>query len=243
MDAPGGYNGMIILLEGPALMPISLPAQFECEALLFDLDGVLIDSWTAILRHWTEWANKHGLDINEIVRIAHGLRSIETMRAVAPHLDLEKELEEFNAHELLDTEGVKAIEGAQELLSSLPQDAWAVVTSATLELAKVRLKAVGLPLPGTWVTAEDVKRGKPDPEPYLTGAQRLGFSPQDCIVVEDAPSGVRAGKSAGMRVIGVATTHTHEELLEQGVDLVVDRLAELRLQGSLDGHRLVIRVG
>jgi sugar-phosphatase len=212
-----------------------------CDAVLFDLDGVLIDSTSCITRHWSAWAGRHGLDVSAIMRVAHGLRTIETMRLAAPHLNVEKEAEEFTAGEIADTDGVVAIEGALQLLSTLHTDAWAVVTSGSAELAAARMGRAGLPIPATLVTADDVQRGKPAPDPYLLGATRLGMAPERCVAVEDAPAGIEAARAAEMRVIGIATTHQHTELCRSTV--IVDRLAALRIIAS-DGrrHGLIIRI-
>jgi len=216
--------------------------QLECDAVLFDLDGVLINSTSCIVRHWKAWADQHSLDVDRIMQVAHGIRTVETMQLVAPHLDVEKEAEQFTAREILDTTGVVAIEGSRQILQALPQDAWAIVTSASSELAKARLVQTNLPVPKILVTADDVKQGKPAPEPYLTGAKRLGIAVEKCIVIEDAPAGIKAGKKAGMRVIATSATHTREELLEQGADMVVDQLADIEIKRAVDEYRLVIQV-
>ena len=195
-----------------------------CRGLLFDLDGVLIDSSANIERHWQNWGAQHGIDVSNVMQIAHGVRTVETMGRIAPHLDAEVEAAKFTAAEVLDTAGVVLIPGAQELLAGLPPGVWAIVTSAGRELAPARLGAVGLPAPAVLVTAEDVKNGKPHPEPYLAGARRLGLQPGDCLVVEDAPAGVQAGRAAGMRVLGVASTHAVSEL--DGCALVAERLQD-----------------
>jgi sugar-phosphatase len=222
-------------------MDKTITNPIECDALLFDLDGVLIDSTSCIVRHWRAWADQHGLDLDKIMQNAHGMRTIETMQAVAPHLDAEKEAARFNAQEVVDTEGVVAIEGANQVLSTLPDGAWGIVTSGSRELVRARLKTTGLPIPKILVTGDDVKRGKPDPEPYLVGAERFGVAAERCAVIEDAPAGVEAGKKAGMRVIGVASTHTREELLEKGAEMVVDKLMQLDIRKSVDGNELVIQ--
>ncbi len=215
--------------------------ELTCDALLFDLDGVLIDSSACIERNWRAWAEPHGIDVAEIMRVAHGVRSVETIRQVAPHLDAEAEAAWLTALEVENLDGVVAVPGAHALLASLPAGAWTIVTSGNANLAEARLRAVGLPIPAMMVTADDVARGKPDPEPYRLGAQRLGIAPERCLVVEDAPAGIQAGRSAGIRVLGVASTHTHAELREQGVTALVDRLTDL-VVGELDaGFRLRLR--
>jgi sugar-phosphatase len=216
--------------------------RLVCDALLFDLDGVLIDSTPCIVRHWREWSKIHGLDPDTVLAAAHGMRTIETMRTVAPHLDVAAEAACFTAHEVADTVGVTAIPGAVALLSSLPPDAWAIVTSAGRALAKARLRQAGLLIPKVIVSADDVARGKPDPEPYLTGARRAGSPPGRCVVLEDAPAGVTAGRSAGMRVIGIVATHYRKALFKAGATVVTDRLSRLRITEGEGDFRLAIQM-
>jgi len=200
--------------------------SFETKAILFDLDGVLIDSTPCVTRVWTGWAIEHGYEPAEVVRIAHGRRAIETIQIVAPHLDSNTELREVERRELDDTEGLVVVPGASDLLNSLPPDRWAIVTSGTRALATRRLQVAGLPVPGKMVTADDVTLGKPNPAPYLAGATMLGLAPPDCVVVEDAPSGIRAANAAGMRSFAVPTTYAAAELHEATV--LLRNLAQLR---------------
>lgn len=216
--------------------------RLDCDVLLFDLDGVLIDSTPCIVRHWKAWAAEHGLDLNTIMEAAHGVRTIETMRLIAPQLDTETEANRFTAHEVADTEGVSAIPGAGELLSAIPRDAWAIVTSAGTALAEARLRQAGLPIPRYLVSADDVERGKPDPEPYVVGARRCGTTMERCVVVEDAPAGVTAGRSAGMLVIGVKATYPPQALQEAGATVVVDGLSQLHIREVNSDFRLAIDV-
>jgi sugar-phosphatase len=213
--------------------------QLECEAILFDLDGVLIDSTSCITRHWEEWTRQHDLEMAAVMQVAHGLRTVETMRLVAPHLDAEKEAERFTAVEVVDTEGVVAIEGALPLLRGLPKGVWAIVTSGSNELAMARLRRAGLPIPRILVSGDDVRQGKPAPEPYLVGAKRLGKAVERCVVIEDAPAGIEAARAAGMRVIGITTTHSWEEL---ECAVVVDRLSAVRILIG-EGNGLVVQIG
>ena len=212
-----------------------------CDAILFDLDGVLIDSSACITRNWAAWAAPHGIDVADIMKVAHGVRSVETIRQVAPHLDAETEAARLTALEVADTDGVVAMPGAHALLASLPDGAWTIVTSGNRDLAAARLAAVGLPIPAQMVTADDVTQGKPAPEPYLLGAQRLGVAPGRCLVVEDAPAGIQAGRSAGIRVLGVASTHTRAELLANGVTAVAERLADLAVDNTAGDSRMAIQ--
>ncbi len=144
----------------------------------------------------------------------HGQRLVEIIRHVAPHLDAEEEAARLAAWEAADTDGLRVIEGATGLVRSLPHAAWAVVTSGDRATALTRLRFASLPVPGILVTADDVTQGKPHPEPYLRAAEELGVTPADCVVIEDAPAGIRAAHAAGMRVIGVTTTHAPESLEE-----------------------------
>ena len=211
--------------------------QLECTAILFDLDGVLIDSTACITRHWEDWARQHGLDIAAIMQVAHGRRTIETMRIAAPHLALDEEVRQFEAGEVADTEGIITIDGALALLNSIPAGAWAIVTSGSRPLATARLQSRGLPVPPTMVTADDVVNGKPHPEPYMTGAHLLGLPADECIVVEDSPAGIAAAAAAGMRSIGVASTHASGELGEATV--IARRLRDIQVTKGADG-RLVV---
>src|SRR5918994_126651 len=214
---------------------------FECEAILFDLDGVLVDSTAVVARTWRDWAKEKGLDAERILEVAHGRRAAEVVRLFAPDLDADVEARELERIEVEDLEGVLEIKGARELLSSLPPDGWTVVTSGTRALASSRMEHVGLPLPERFVSADDVENGKPHPEAYLKGADVMGVRPEACVVIEDAPSGVSSARSAGMRVIAVATTHREEDLRE--ADAVAASLvsiqATLRAAG---GPRFELRV-
>ena len=214
----------------------------DCDAILFDLDGVLIDSTSCIERHWQEWAQKHHIDFNIVLENAHGMRTIETIQIVAPHLDAKKEATSFTAHEILDTAGIVAIPGAKALMDQLQPAQWAIVTSGGYELVQARLSSVGLPIPEFMVTAEDVAHGKPSPQPYLTAAKKLGHSQDRCIVVEDAPIGVKAGKAAGMKVIGITSTHSANELKAAGADFLVERLENIIIHTDACGLKIQIEL-
>jgi len=213
--------------------------MLTCSAVLFDLDGVLVDSTPAVERVWRDWANEHGLDPDYVVQWAHGRRSIETIRRVAPALDAPKENLKVERSEIEDLEGVRAIEGAAELLAAMPPGQWTVVTSATRELAEARMRYVNLPLPKDAITAELVERGKPHPEPYLKGAALLGFPPDECLVMEDTAAGIASAKTAGMQVIGLTTTYQAHELRE--ADVIVRSCADIRVEvraGAEDSLKL-----
>jgi len=204
----------------------------ECGAVLFDMDGVLVDSTPAVARVWTSWALAHGLHPQEVVRQAHGRPSLETVRELLPNGDHHAENRELEQMEIEDIADVVALPGALELLSTIPAQRWAVVTSATRRLAEVRLRAAGLPVSPNLVTASDLPYGKPRPDPYLKGAEVLGIAPERCVVAEDAPSGVRSGKAAGARVLALLTTTSDAELLAAGADWVAPDLSALSLETS-----------
>jgi len=195
--------------------------KLTCAAILFDMDGVLVDSGPLAERHWRRWAELHDVPFERIAAVHHGRPSIETVRLVAPHLDSAIEGPKREAAEAADTDGLIAFEGAKELLCTIPPDRWAVVTSSQRATAIKRLTHVGLPLPKILVTAEDVTHGKPSPEPYQRAAQLLGFTSARCIVVEDAPSGIESGKSAGSRVIAIGSRSN------KLADLTISRLANI----------------
>jgi len=210
----------------------------RCQAMLFDMDGVLVDSTDAVARVWQNWAIARGFDPEKVVRAAHGRPSIDTVRDFLPDADSHSENLEVERQEIEDLEGVIAIPGALALVSSLPAGRWTVVTSATRPLAEVRLKAAGFPILPTLITAADILRGKPDPEPYEKAAARLGYSPSECVVVEDAPAGIRAGKAAGARVIGFPTTSNRLELEKAGANWVVRNCADIA--ATFDGSSLIL---
>jgi sugar-phosphatase len=194
-------------------------------AMLFDLDGVLADSTPSVTRAWSAWANRVGLDPDELLRKVHGRRAIDTIRAVRPDLDAEAELVTLVEQETTDNADVVEIPGARALVSILPPDSWAIVTSGLRAVATARLVAAGIPLPRVMITAESISRGKPDPEGYLMGAAELGVAPRDCVVVEDAPAGATASRAAGMKLLALTTTHAAAEL--GPADLVVPDLAHV----------------
>jgi mannitol-1-/sugar-/sorbitol-6-phosphatase len=198
---------------------------FLCAAILFDLDGVLVDSTRAVDREWREWAARKGVDGDAIMAIAHGVRTVEVIRRVAPHLDAEAEAAAIENHEAGDQRGVTVMPGSVDLVRSIPDGRWGVVTSGSRLLATNRLRHCGLPVPEALVTSDDVTHGKPDPEPYLKGAKLLGFSPADCLVIEDAPAGIQSARAAGTTVVGIASTY--------GVDALEQANAVIRKLGQI----------
>ena len=222
-------------------MPERPTTRITCSALLFDMDGVLIDSTPAVARVWRQWAIERGFDPEEVVHNAHGRPSLSTVRDYLPDADHREENREIERREMVDLDGVVPWPGALALLDSLPKSRWAIVTSCTRPLAELRLKIAGLPRPDCFVTSDDIVHGKPAPDPYLKGAEMLGFSPEECIVVEDVPAGVLSGKAAGTRVAGLCTTMPEEELREAGADWVLDNCADISLASpDLESNRLAL---
>ena len=211
-----------------------------CSAVLFDLDGVLIDSTPAVARVWHRWAAEHGLDPDVVVHMAHGRPSRSTIRELLPNADIDREDREVERMEMEDLDGVVLLPGARRLLNMLPPERWTIATSCTRPLAQVRLRAAGLPIPETLITSSDVKIGKPDPEPYLKAAAKLGFPVSDCIVIEDAPAGVRAGKAAGARVIAFLTTMSRCDLENAGADRIVQNCADITATVDGAGLQLIL---
>lgn len=193
------------------------------------MDGVLLDSTHAVARVWRQWAKEHGFDPEEVARVAQGRPSLTTIRDYLPNSDHLAENRDVERRELADLKGVVPWPGAIKLLESLPLDRWAIVTSCTRPLAEVRLRTGGLPRPKIFISSEDIVNGKPAPDPYLKGAEMLGFDPTDCIVIEDVPAGVRSGKSAGCRVIALLTTMPETELRDAGADWIVKDCSAISL--------------
>ena len=186
--------------------------ELHCKGFLFDMDGVLISSLGSVERCWRAWALDHDIDPELAIRTAHGCRAIETVRKLRPDLDDRAELLRIEDMEVADQEGVTVLAGVPEILRTLPDDRWTVVTSATERLARVRLAAAGLRVPQHFISADQVTHGKPHAEPYLRGAELLGLDPADCIVFEDSGSGATAGRAAGATVIATLFSHSPQEL-------------------------------
>lgn len=201
----------------------------HCDALLFDLDGVLINSTPAVARVWRNWAIEHGFNPEEVVARAHGRPSLTTVREYLPDANHESENREVERREIADLEGVVPLPGAVDLLTSLPPDRWTIVTSCTRLLAEVRIAAAGLPLPRKLITSNDIANGKPHPEPYQKGAALLGFAASACVVFEDVPAGVRSGKAAGAKVVGFTSTVSRSELEGAGANWILKSCADVRL--------------
>ena len=212
--------------------------SFRCTAILFDLDGVLVDSAECVERTWRRWATDHHLNPESVIALAHGRRAIETVRLVAPQLVAEAELASLAASEATTTEGVYEIVGARELLELLPAGKWAVVTSGIRAVAEFRLRYTRLPVPSVMICADEIARGKPDPEGYLNAAAGLDQSSADCLVIEDTPAGIESAHAAGMRVIAIASTYPPEQL--GAASAVVEILADLTVVRDGDEIRIDI---
>ncbi len=210
----------------------------SCSAILFDMDGVLLDSTPAVERHWREWSDKHGLEYEKLIAIAHGRPSKETMQVMAPHLDASKEAADYEKYECEDLLGVHPIAGASLFTNQLPSEKWAIVTSCGHKLALARLSHVNLKAPDVLISADHVTQGKPHPEGYLAAAKTLGLSPSDCLVVEDSPNGLKAALEAGMRCLAVLTTHEKEQLA--GATHIVQTLESVLVQESTNGKITLI---
>jgi len=214
--------------------------SIRCGGVLFDLDGVLVDSTPAVARVWAWWAREHGFNADEVVQQAHGRPSIATIRELLPNGDDQAEKREVERREIEDISDVIPLPGALQLLGALPLDRWAIVTSCTRRLAELRIAAARLPKPKYLVTSNDVSRGKPDPEPYLKAAQMLAVPAEECVVVEDAPAGIRAGKAAGARVVALRTTAREAELGDAGADWIVNDCSELSVDPPPSGEAFLV---
>jgi|SRR5271166_1018665 len=210
---------------------------FTCSAILFDLDGVLCDSTRQVDREWREWATRKGVDGDAIMAIAHGVRTIEVIRRVAPHLDAASEAAAIENHEAQDQRGVTVMPGALDLVKSIAEGRWGVVTSGSRLLARNRLQHCGLPVPKVLVTSDDVVHGKPDPEPYLKGAKGLGFDPAECLVIEDAPAGIESARAGGMKVVGITSTYAAAAV--QHADAVIGKLGQIQVTSNGAGKLAV----
>lgn len=220
------HNEYMSVIEGEIV-------SIDIRAVLFDMDGVLISSIAADERSWLRWAKLHGMQDTFSIHSTHGRRTIDTIRALRPDLDLTVELNRMEEFDAEDTLGLTLYPGVRDLLAELAPTQWSIVTSASERVMRHRLGVLGVSLPLHVVTADDVNFGKPNPEPYQLGAVQLGVKPSDCLVIEDAPSGIRAGKSAGSPVLAVASSHTPQELHE--ADWVINSLGDLKLKSGEDG--------
>lgn len=210
------------------------PGQvIEAGALLFDMDGTLIDSRVVVEKIWKRWCDEHGVDWHYVLPRLHGVRMLDSVKMFAkPGMDIQAEYDRLYREELEDVDGIVPIPGAVELLASLPAHTWTIVTSADTPLAEARLRAAGIEPPPRMVAGEMVRNGKPDPEGYLLGAQRMNAAAAECIVFEDAKAGIEAGLAAGARVLAIAGDHPDE--VPAQVAWMHD-LTALRFDGFADG--------
>ena len=195
-----------------AIVSSASTAKIHCKGILFDMDGILVSSLGSVERSWSKWALLRGVDPELTCKTAHGRRAIETIAIMRPDLDSEQELKVIEDIEVEDNDGLTVLPGVLAMLAALPGDRWTVVTSATERLARIRMGVGGVPVPRKLVTADFVTRGKPHPEPFLTGAALLGFMPQECVVFEDSASGAQAGRAAGCTVLATTFSHPVESL-------------------------------
>jgi mannitol-1-/sugar-/sorbitol-6-phosphatase len=213
----------------------------EVRAVLFDLDGVLVDSGKSVERAWRAWASTHQIEWSFVSLRTRGLMATAAIRELLPHLDsraVEREARELMQGQVHDTVDVRAHPGTRQMLDRLPRSRWAVVSASSRQLVYARLAACGHPFPSVIVGAEDVLLGKPDPEGYRLAASALGVECQRCLVVEDSPVGVAAGKAAGMTVVGVETTHHRGDLAEAEVTVPDTTCLTIRAEQG----RLLVRV-
>lgn len=202
------------------------------------MDGILISSLESAERNWAKWAEMRGVDPELTVKTMHGRRAIEVVALLCPDRDPEDELKIIENLEISDNEGLTVLPGVLELLRTLPLDRWTIVTSSTERLTRSRLAVAGFPMPERLVTAERVTWGKPHPEPFVAGAELLGFMPRECVVFEDAASGVEAGRAAGCTVVATTFSHAAEEL-----DAAHYRISDLTgVKVERDGDELMLRL-
>lgn len=215
------------------------PLIVSVRGVLFDMDGVLINSTDADERCWLRWARFHGMEGTFSIQSTHGRRAVDTLRALRPDLDSMIELRRLEDFDAQDQSGVAVLPGAKPLIASLPENAWTIVTSAPKSLMRNRLMSAGISMPQNFVSADHVTHGKPHPEPYEMGARVLGLKPSECLVIEDAPAGIKAGKAAGCRVLAVLSSHSAVDLTE--ADWIVPSLEHVTAIPS-DDETIAIRL-
>ncbi|WP_030688133.1 HAD-IA family hydrolase [Streptomyces globisporus] len=214
-------------------MHASTPATLTARALLLDMDGTLVNSDSVVERCWRRWADRHGLDPDEVLKVVHGRQGYATMAVLLPDRPMAENHADNRvmlAEETADLDGVVPVPGAPAFLAAIADLPHALVTSADEALTQARMGAAALPVPETRVTAESVGASKPDPEGFLKGAAALGFAPADCVVFEDSEAGIRAGRAAGMRVVGVGP-----RAAAFAPDVHVADLTRLRVERAEDG--------
>jgi sugar-phosphatase len=225
------------------LWPGDIEPAFQLNAVLFDLDGVMVDSSASIERAWRAWAGTRGLSWHTVEAHISGYLTVDTIRAVLPNLSpeaVEHEALDVNRRQVLDASHIAPGAGMQRFVDALPRSCWAVVTSCPRNLALARLSAAGYPFPPILVTAEDVVRGKPDPEGYLLAADRLSVMAKNCLVLEDSPAGIAAARGAGMAVIGITTSHPATSL--GGASVVVPDGTWLQTRREREARTLLVQI-
>lgn len=208
----------------------------RARALLLDMDGTLVHSTGEVETVWRLWCRRHRLDPEPVLAMCHGVRSREVIRTLAPQLDLAQEVALLDDLEIHHTGQAEALAGARTLLASLPVERWALVTSASQRVARHRLRSAGLPLPVLLVGAEDVEYGKPDPDPYLLAAERLGLAAADCLVFEDAPAGISSALRAGCRVVQVGG----RQRLSPGISALIQDWRQVSVVVEAEGLQLTL---
>lgn len=222
-------------------MQIKQGTLIRTHALLFDMDGTLVDSTKAVERIWGRWARNHGVVFEDFIHRIHGCRATDIMAMMAPAgVDHEREVQQIDDEELNETDGIVPVPGAAQLIASLPQGSWALVTSARPELARARMGAAGLPMPETIVTSADVREGKPHPSCFQNALKQLRLAPDQAIVFEDSAAGLAAGRAAGCQTIALATTTPAEKLDHE--DWLYD-LSSVKLENVLADGALQLRIG
>jgi mannitol-1-/sugar-/sorbitol-6-phosphatase len=209
----------------------------SCKAVLFDMDGTLVDSTRVVELAWGLWAARHGLALQTVLSFSHGRPTIATMEHFFPAGDHTEELKEMERYEEIQLEGIVAVPGAAQIVHAVQNHPWGIVTSAWRTLAEARIIAAGLPLPNVIVPVDEIRHGKPDPEGFLHAAERLGVAPEECLVFEDTRPGIEAGLNAGMQVVGLLTTVPAEQLRYR--PLIRD-FRDVTIQ--LDGERLKVEL-
>ncbi|KAI0751537.1 phosphatase [Daedaleopsis nitida] len=233
-----------------------MPAvTLDFDAILFDMDGTLVDSTDGVVGAWELFAEKYpGLDVTLVLSSSHGVRTVENLEThcgITDPDELEREARRFEEAIVAESHkngrhGIVALPGVREIMQELapyhklPKPKWAICTSATITYAKSALNAVGVPVPDVFVVSEDVEKGKPAPDPYLLGAKRAGVDPSRCLVVEDAPAGVRSGQAAGCKTLGLITSHSREQMEEVKPDWLVPNLASVTMKPTENGVQVVI---
>jgi mannitol-1-/sugar-/sorbitol-6-phosphatase len=209
----------------------------NCKAVLFDMDGTLVDSTRVVELVWAWWAARHHLALETVLSFSHGRPTIATMEHFFPAQDHAEELKELEHYTESLLEGIVAVPGAAQVVHALQNHPWGIVTSAWRTLAVSRITTAGLPLPRVIVPIDEIRNGKPEPEGFLHAAERLGVAPEDCLVFEDTRPGIEAGLNAGMQVVGLLTTVPAERLRHRPL---IQDFRDVTIQ--VDGERLKVEL-